>query len=212
MGPDASLKSRGNFRFLKLTVVGNFLFLAKVDTLRLDDTVAWQLESLMNWQPLANFVCKHNQPEGHQFMGQAIELEGTVRMLPFQLGNTQSSSTFFESLGAARCANIKIVCSDMWKPYLNVVAAMLPAALDILDRFHIAKKLCEAVAEVRRQEAAQLAKDGYEPALKDSRDCFLKRRANLTIGQATKLRDLLKYDLRNSAKIKSPLPRLLRQR
>ncbi len=41
----------------------------------------------------------------------------------------------------------------MWKPYLNVIAAMLPAALNVLDRFHIAKKLGEAVDEARRQVA-----------------------------------------------------------
>jgi transposase len=44
----------------------------------------------------------------------------------------------------------------MWKPYLNVIAAMLPAALNVLDRFHIAKKLGEAVDEVRREEVKQL--------------------------------------------------------
>ena len=41
----------------------------------------------------------------------------------------------------------------MWEPYLNVIAAMLPAALNVFDRFHIAKKLLEALDEVRRQEA-----------------------------------------------------------
>jgi transposase len=33
--------------------------------------------------------------------------------------------------------------------------------------------------------------------IKNSRYCFLKRRSNLTIRQATKLRDLLKYDLKS---------------
>ena len=75
--------------------------------------------------------------------------------------------------------------------------AMLPAALNVLDRFHIAKKLGEAIDEIRRQEVKQLADKGYEPVLKNSRYCFLKRKANLTIRQATKLRDLLKYDLKS---------------
>ena len=85
----------------------------------------------------------------------------------------------------------------MWKPYLNVIAVMLPTALNVLDRFHIARKLGEAVDEVRRGEAKQLAAEGYEPVLKNARFCFLKRRSNLAIQQATKLRDLLKYDLRS---------------
>jgi transposase len=70
--------------------------------------------------------------------------------------------------------------SDMWKPYLNVIARMLPAALNVLDRFHIAKKLGEAVDEVRRAETKHLKQGGYDPVLSKSRYCFLKRPANLT--------------------------------
>ena len=43
----------------------------------------------------------------------------------------------------------------------------------------------------------RLAEEGYEPVLKNSRYCFLKRRSNLTIRQATKLRDVLTYDLKS---------------
>lgn len=77
---------------------------------------------------------------------------------------------------------------------------MLPAALNVLDRFHIAKKLGEVVDEVRRQEAKQLAAECYESVLKNSRYCFLERKSNLTIRQTTKLRDLLKYDLKYDLK------------
>jgi len=45
----------------------------------------------------------------------------------------------------------------------------------VLDRFHIARKLGEAIDEMRRQEGAQLTADGDEPVLKNSRDCFLKK-------------------------------------
>jgi len=137
--------------------------------------------------------------KGHKYMTLVYQIDsGRKRLLGvIRDRNTQSLASFFESFGAERCAKIKVVCSDMWKPYLNVIAAMLPAALNVLDRFHIAKKLGEAVDEVRRQEAKQLAAEGYEPVLKNSRYCFLKRRSNLTIRQATKLRDLLKYDLKS---------------
>ena len=54
--------------------------------------------------------------------------------------DTSALTGFFESLGAERCGKIKVVCSDTWKPYLNVIAALLPAALNVLDHFHIAKK------------------------------------------------------------------------
>jgi len=137
--------------------------------------------------------------KGHCYMTLVYQIDsGCKRLLGvIRDRDTQSLTSFFESFGVERCEKIKVVCSDMWKPYLNVIAAMLPAALNVLDRFHIAKKLGEAVDEVRREEAKQLATEGYEPVLKNSRYCFLKRRSNLTIRQATKLRDLLKYDLKS---------------
>lgn len=78
---------------------------------------------------------------------------------------------------------IHYVCSDMWRPYLKVIREVFPLALNILDRFHIAKKLNEAVDEVRKQETKELAQKGYEPVLKKSRYCFLKRGTNLTDNQ-----------------------------
>ncbi len=38
----------------------------------------------------------------------------------------QSLASFFGSFGPERCARIKVVCSDMWKHYINVIARMLP--------------------------------------------------------------------------------------
>ena len=47
---------------------------------------------------------------------------------------------------------------------------------------------------MRRQDVAQLRRDGYEPALTSSRWCLLKRPENLTDNQATKLAELLQYN------------------
>jgi transposase len=67
----------------------------------------------------------------------------------------------------------------------------------VLDRFHIAKKLGEAVDEVRRAETKELKQGGYDPVLSKSRSCLLKRPANLTANQETKLKELLRYDLKS---------------
>lgn len=138
--------------------------------------------------------------KGHKYMTLVYQIDnGCKRLLGvIRDRNTASLTGFFEEFGEERRAKIKVVCSDMWKPYLNVIRKMLPAALNVLDRFHIAKKLGEAVDEVRRQEAKQLARDGYEPILKNSRYCFLKRPRNLTWKQAAKLSEMLKYDLKTS--------------
>lgn len=100
------------------------------------------------------------------------------------------------SLGKDNLAGIKYVCSDMWPAYLKVIKKKLPRALNVLDRFHIVKKLNEAVDTVRREESKKLKAEGYEPILKDSRYCFLKNQENLTDKQVVKLDELLKYDLK----------------
>lgn len=74
---------------------------------------------------------------------------------------------------------------------------MLPANLNVLDRFHIMKKFGEAIDKVRADEARQMKQDGYEEFLKNSRWCLLKRRVNLTKKQVVKLRELMKYNLRS---------------
>jgi transposase len=79
---------------------------------------------------------------------------------------------------------------------LNVIERFAAQAVHVLDRFHIVANVNKAIDLVRAGEAKELAKQGYEPVLKHSRWCFLKRPANLTHGQLLKLADVLRYDLR----------------
>jgi len=60
-----------------------------------------------------------------------------------------------QELGTA-LHGVKYACSDMWKPYLKVIAKLLPQALNILDRFHIVAHLNGAVDTVRRAEVSRL--------------------------------------------------------
>jgi transposase len=95
---------------------------------------------------------------GHQYMTLIYQInDGSRRLIGIVNDRKESSlAGWFEDFGAERCAAIAIVCSDMWKPYLTVIKRMPPAALNILDRFHIVKKLNEAVDETRRQETKRL--------------------------------------------------------
>ena len=59
------------------------------------------------------------------------------------------------ALGPEVVRGLRFVCSDMWRPYLNVLKAQAGHALHILDRFHIAGHLNTAVDEVRRAETTR---------------------------------------------------------
>src|SRR5713226_9759417 len=97
-------------------------------------------------------------------------------------------------LGEARSAALRFVCSDMWKPYLKVIAKKAGQALHVLDRFHIMAKMNKSIDEVRAAEAKRLKAEGYEQVLKHARWCLLKRPENLTDKQTVKLHELQRYN------------------
>ena len=91
---------------------------------------------------------------------------------------------------------IAFICTDIWKAYLNVIGQRLPAAVHILDRFHIMQHFSKALDKVRAEEARRLKEEGKDPVLCKSRWCFLKRKENLTDTQSLKLSELLEMNLR----------------
>jgi transposase len=60
------------------------------------------------------------------------------------------------ALGQEVLSELRFVCSDMWQPYLNVIAAKAGQALHVLDRFHITMHLNQALDQVRRAESGRL--------------------------------------------------------
>jgi transposase len=80
-------------------------------------------------------------------------------------------------LGPEVVGGLRFVCSDMWQPYLNVMAAQASQALHVLDRFHITLHLNQAVDQVRRAESGRLRAEASAQAahLKAMRWKLLRR-------------------------------------
>ena len=135
---------------------------------------------------------------GHRYLTLVYDIgPGARRLLAVAEERTEASlRSCLDGLGEAACEQVRFVCSDMWTPYLNVIAQRLGQAVHVLDRFHVMQKFGKALDEIRAEEAKRLKRDGYEPILKRSRWCFLKRPANLTDKQTVKLSELLKYNLK----------------
>lgn len=135
--------------------------------------------------------------KGHHYATLVYQIDQGRRRLLW-IGKERTMQTFhgfFDMLGFKRCQDISVICSDMWKPYLNVIAERIPGALNILDRFHIVKKLGEAVDNTRRDEAARLREKGAPAELKKTRWIWLKRFENLTNRQYVRLKELLSANL-----------------
>jgi transposase len=119
---------------------------------------------------------------GHKYLTLVYQLdEGAKRLLYVAKDRTEASlNGFFDILDAQTASGIKFACTDMLPAYLKVLKQRASGALNILDRFHIAKKFSEALDKVRAEEARQMKADGYEEVLKNSRWSLLKQRSNLT--------------------------------
>ena len=133
---------------------------------------------------------------GYGFLTVVYQIDEGVRRL-FWVGENRTMTTlleFFRFFGPEYSARLRFICTDMWKPYLNVIALKASEAIHVLDRFHIMAHMNKAITQVRAQEAKRLKANGYEPHLKGMRYCLLKRPENLTESQEVKLAELLRYN------------------
>jgi len=160
--------------------------------------VAWGLENRDLGSVEAIGVDEVLWHRGHKYLSVVYEIgHGCKRLL--WVGEERKEQTiraFFGWFGD-HAKKLKYVCSDMWQPYLKVIAEEASAAIHVLDRFHIMANISKAIDQVRAMEAKQLKDDGYEPVLKKTRWLLLKRPENLTVQQATSMKVLLQYNLRS---------------
>ncbi|MDO5577319.1 MAG: ISL3 family transposase [Fibrobacter sp.] len=141
---------------------------------------------------------------GHEYITLVYQIDGYFkRLLYIGRGRTERTLAGFFSMfdrgtmgSSRRSMQIKWICSDMWKPYLNVIKTFCRNGLNILDRFHIKEHLNKAVDETRKADVAQLNASGREAVLVKSKWLFLKNWLNLSAKQVPRLRELLQYNLR----------------
>lgn len=134
---------------------------------------------------------------GYRFLTLVYQLDGDTRRLLW-IGLDRKVRTllrFFRWFGKERSQRIEFICSDLWKPYLKVIAKKAAQAIHVLDRFHIMSHFSKAIDKVRAGEAKQMKAKGFDPVLKNTRWCLLKRPENLTEKQEATLADLLRFNL-----------------
>lgn len=113
------------------------------------------------------------------FLTLIYQIDGHCRRLLW-VGPRRTQATLRRGLavlGREVVGGLRFVCSDMWRPYLNVIAAEAGQALHVLDRFHITMHLNQAVDEVRRAESGRLREQASAQAvhLKEMRWKLLRR-------------------------------------
>ena len=135
---------------------------------------------------------------GHRYLTVVYQLDAEARRLLW-VGEQRSAETlrqFFRFFGPERTQSLRFICSDLWQPYLDVIAQYASQALHVLDRFHVALNMNKAIDQVRAEESQELRQKGFQPILTRSRWCLLKRPEHLLPREEIKLADLLKANLR----------------
>jgi transposase len=144
------------------------------------------------------------------FLTVIYQIDAECRRLLW-VGRRRTQATLrrgLKTLGPEVVQGIRFVCSDMWKPYLQVIAAQVGQALHVLDRFHITSHLNQAVDQVRRAESSRLRSQSQKAAqqLKHLRWPLLRRgsrvrgraRQKLNILLASKLATARAWELKEA--------------
>lgn len=136
---------------------------------------------------------------GHHYLTLVYDISASSKRLLWvsEGRDVRATLRFFRWFPKEQAQKLEFICSDLWKPYLKVIARKAGQAVHVLDRFHLVQRINTAIDKVRAAEAKQLQADGYEPVLKGARWCLLKREENLTNNQSTKLAELLQYNLKS---------------
>ena len=136
---------------------------------------------------------------GPVFLTVIYQIDAQCRRLLW-VGKRRSEATLrrgLKALGPEVVGGLLFIGSDMWKPYLNVIAAEAGQALHVLDRFHITTHLNQAVDQVRRAESSRLRAAGKMVAerLKHMRWPLLRRGSRVRGRARQKLEALLSSKL-----------------
>ncbi len=104
----------------------------------------------------------------------------------------ETLNRFFYELGKKKCKDISVAVIDMWDPYIKSIKENTRADI-VFDRFHISKKVNEAIDMIRKKEFAKASKE-EKINMKHKRFLLLYRNKNLNREQKKNLDQLMKQN------------------
>jgi transposase len=135
--------------------------------------------------------------KSRNFITLIYQIDAGMRRLLW-VGHKRKEATLKEGFAALEKEHpgflqaLRVICSDMWKPFLKVIAQKAGWALNVLDPFHIAQHLNAAVDSVRRGEQGRLRGETKKAAIKRGRFLLLKRGTRVRGRARAKLRAILR--------------------
>src|SRR3989338_8373537 len=87
--------------------------------------------------------------KGHKYLTVVRDVDKRRVIWVGEKRKKETLDSFFKELGAEKTANILVVSMDMWDPYIASVKQNCPLAEIVFDKFHVSKKVNEALDKVR---------------------------------------------------------------
>ena len=129
--------------------------------------------------------------KGHKYFTVIRDYDSGVAIKIFFGRGYDETAKALASLGKDKLANIVYVSLDMWDPYIKAIKEQCPNAKLVFDKFHVVKKVNEALDEVRKKEFDK-ATDEERVEMKRKRWVILTREHNLKTEQKEELAELMK--------------------
>lgn len=128
--------------------------------------------------------------KGHKYFTIIRDYDTGV-VIKILFGRTyEETAKALASLGQEKLAKILYASLDMWDPYIKAIKEQCPNAKLIFDKFHVVKKVNEALDSVRKKEFANAEPD-ERINMKHKRFVILKREENLNQKQKEELNMLM---------------------
>ncbi len=111
----------------------------------------------------------------------------------------QSLKRWYDECSPEQMEQMESVSMDMWPAYINTTKECVPGAEAKIafDRFHVAKKVGEAVDQVRRQENRELKKEDRDDLVGTKYD-WLTNAENMSAQQKKRFRQLRTSSLKTA--------------
>lgn len=151
--------------------------------------LAKQVVSISKYSPKRIGVDEIAYEKGHKYLTIVRDLD-LKRVIWVGKGRKKETlDEFFLELGEEKAREIIIAVMDMWDPYIASVTENCPNADIVFDKFHISKKVNEALDSIRKKEFRK-ADEQERKNMKRKRFLILSRQERLKADEKETVADL----------------------
>lgn len=150
-----------------------------------------QIENLKNINSKRIGIDEVAYHKGHKYLTVVRDLDLNAVIWIGIKRKKETLDKFFDEIGEMKSFKIELTVLDMWDPYIASIKEHCQKADTVFDKFHIIKKVNEALDKIRKKEFAD-ATVREKLNMKRKRFIILKRNKNLSERQLERLDELMK--------------------